>query len=164
MRALLLIISQRANKSYKGKYMAKGKKKTGSTKPKASGKIKSFEKIKKMLPGNLMPSHMNKEEVKRFLHNVYTKSASALSIGAKKVGETSGKLAKSTKLYYDYNQLKVKLHLVHTKLGELVETSAAQDQMQAAFNDANVKKLLGDLENIRSEQSKIKEKLAKVTL
>ena len=145
--------------------MARCKKKSECEKDeKPSKKGKITDNIKKAIPDYLLPENFDKEEMKSFFQDLYEKSAKMISIGAKKVGETSEKLAETTKLYYILSELKVKLHLAHAKLGETVEASSTGPAISVAFSDAKVKRLLDEIKTIRAEQNSVKEKLAKINL
>ncbi|MFH1283743.1 MAG: hypothetical protein ABII27_08775 [bacterium] len=140
--------------------MAKSKKKAADQKSKTVPPKKTIsESFKKFVPKHIIPESVDKEVVNKFIHNMYERGAKMFSIGAKKVGEASSKVARNTKLYYDFNQLKLKMHLAHTKIGEFVEQQAVEGNTSVNLTSGGIKDLLIELEAFKEQQEQIKKEL-----
>jgi len=139
----------------------KGKKKAHIAKKAALSKEKIAAQIKKMIPENIMPKNLSGEDVSHFFQSAYDKGSRIFSKGAKEVGRASGKFAHQTRRYYNFNQLKLKIHLTHAKIGEYVEEELKGGKSQVYLNEQQLKALLATLSDCRAQQAHIKDELAK---
>jgi hypothetical protein len=125
--------------------------------------MESKKKPKTNLSDFLKKPKIDNEEIKTFLHTMYERGSKLLREGAKKVGETSEKVATATSLYYQFNELKVKIYVLHAKIGEYADKHFYSGA--TAFdihNDAGLKKLFDELQDLKTKLEATKQEISKL--
>jgi hypothetical protein len=123
----------------------------------------SKKKWRPAMPEFLKKGKIDNEEIKKFLHTMYERGSELLKEGAKKAAETSEKVAHATTLYYQFNQLKVKIYVMHAKIGEYADKNFYNGA--TAFdvhNDAGLKLLFEELNALKAQLESTKQQISKL--